>query len=107
MSDAAAVALAVLVVGWIVPSISLVPIVARARLGSWASFFGWMIVSLLFSPILALLALSAVPPAPPSDADDDRIACPYCAEQIRPEATLCPHCRSDLTHGEVTRLRPR
>ena len=56
-SDAAAIAIGVLVLGWILPSISLVPSVARARLGSWASFFGWMIVSLLFSPILALLAL--------------------------------------------------
>ncbi len=27
---------------------------------------------------------------------DDRIPCPYCAENIRPEAIRCPHCRSRL-----------
>ena len=107
MSDAAAAALGVLVLGWILPSISLVPVVARRRFGSWASFFGWMIVSLLFSPVLALLALAATPPAPRSDTDEERIACPSCAELIRPEASLCPHCRTDLAHGEVHRLRPR
>jgi hypothetical protein len=29
-------------------------------------------------------------------ADDDRQPCPVCAEAIRPEAALCPFCRSDL-----------
>ena len=27
---------------------------------------------------------------------DNRIPCPYCAEDIRPEAVRCPHCRSRL-----------
>ena len=27
---------------------------------------------------------------------DDRIPCPYCAEDIRSEAIRCPHCRSRL-----------
>ncbi len=29
-------------------------------------------------------------------AGEDYVFCPYCAEDIKPEATLCPHCRSDL-----------
>jgi Zn-dependent protease with chaperone function len=106
MSDAAAVGILVLIIGWLIPSITLVPIVAKARLGSWAAFFGWMIISLLMSPLLALLGLAAMP-AVRRDDDDDRIPCPYCAEDIKPEAMLCPHCRSDLTKGEVQRLRPR
>ena len=28
--------------------------------------------------------------------------CPYCAEQIRPEATRCPYCRSRLTALDPT-----
>jgi phage shock protein PspC (stress-responsive transcriptional regulator) len=28
---------------------------------------------------------------------DARRRCPYCAEDIRPEAQRCPHCRSTLT----------
>jgi phage shock protein PspC (stress-responsive transcriptional regulator) len=27
---------------------------------------------------------------------ENRIPCPYCAEDIRPEAVRCPHCRSRL-----------
>jgi hypothetical protein len=29
-------------------------------------------------------------------AGDDAVPCPYCAEGVKPEAALCPHCRSDL-----------
>jgi hypothetical protein len=28
--------------------------------------------------------------------DSDRQPCPFCAEDIRPEANVCPYCRSDL-----------
>jgi len=26
---------------------------------------------------------------------------PYCAERIRPEATVCPHCGRELPKGET------
>lgn len=41
--------------------------------------------------------------------DDDRVPCPFCAEDIKPEAALCPHCRSDLTKPTTADrfLRPR
>jgi hypothetical protein len=29
-------------------------------------------------------------------ASGARTKCPYCAELIRPEAIICPHCRQDL-----------
>lgn len=27
---------------------------------------------------------------------DDRRECPYCREQMRRDATVCPHCRHDV-----------
>jgi hypothetical protein len=30
-----------------------------------------------------------------------RVRCPHCAEAVRREATVCPHCRSDLTRAPV------
>ena len=29
-------------------------------------------------------------------SDRARLACPHCAEPIRPEARVCPHCRNDI-----------
>ena len=30
---------------------------------------------------------------------EERIDCPFCAEPIRVEAVLCPHCRSEFDRG--------
>ena len=36
---------------------------------------------------------------------DNRIPCPYCAEDIRPAAIRCPHCRSRLSLFEPNEWR--
>ena len=43
---------------YLAPSVGLVPFVARAK---GRSGFGWMLTALLCSPLLALIALAAVP----------------------------------------------
>lgn len=107
MIESLVVAGAAFVVLWVVPSLSLVPAVARAKLGG-SIWIAWILISLAFSPVLALLALAALPERGRRDPDDDdRIVCPFCAEDIRLEAVICPHCQRDLTKGEVQRLRPR
>ena len=52
---------------------------------------------------LVVLAIR-VPPSVARD-DEERIACPFCAEDIKRAAIVCPFCRSDLRAGE-RRMRP-
>lgn len=107
MIDSRVVAVAAFALLWLLPSISLVPAVARAKLGG-SMWIAWILISLAFSPVLALIALAAMPARAHDDADaDERIVCPFCAEGVRLEAIICPHCQRDLTQGEVQRLRPR
>jgi hypothetical protein len=69
----------------------------------------WVVFALLISPLLAFVLLFALGEVEGDDADDERIPCPFCAEDIRPEAALCPHCRSDLASADrrAARLLPR
>lgn len=46
------------------------------------------IMGLLLGPFGILIALIS---------GGDRTACPYCSEQIRKKARVCPHCRTPLT----------
>ena len=43
-------------------------------------------------------------PAPPDEIDplenpNERLPCPYCAEMIRPAASICPFCKGSLSGG--------
>jgi hypothetical protein len=64
--------------------------------------FFWVLFSLALSPLLGLAFVAALGEKERDD-DDDRIPCPYCAEDIKIEAILCPHCRTDLRDPKARR----
>jgi hypothetical protein len=67
----------------------------------------WGLAALVVSPLTVFLLLFGLGPRADEDDDSIRISCPFCAEDIKSEARLCPHCRSDLTRTAAERLRPR
>ena len=67
----------------------------------------WGFLALIVSPLPVFLLLFGLGPYADDDDDRVRIACPFCAEDIKPEARLCPHCGSDLMRTPAERLRPR
>lgn len=41
-----------------------------------------------------------------SESPGSKIACPYCAEWIKPQARVCPHCQRDVAEELAGRLPP-
>lgn len=64
------------------------------------------LLGVLLGPLGILIA--AIRKANPQQADRDSagrgmVKCPFCAEFIRPEATVCSHCSWDLPERPETR----
>ena len=58
--------------------------------------FSWFFLGFFFS-ILAVLALIAIPKREITDHSNANLrTCPYCAEQVKVEATICRFCQKDL-----------
>jgi len=86
--------------GWILAAIGAGSYAVRLkRSGAWG------FLALVVSPLPVFLLLFGL--GPRNADDDDRVSCPFCAEDVKLEARLCPHCRSDLTRTGAERLRPR
>jgi hypothetical protein len=98
------VAFAVLVsLAWILMAIGAGFYAARLRRTA-----AWGLLALIVSPLPVYLLLFGMGPrADDEEYEEDRISCPFCAEDIKPEALRCPHCHSDVTRTRAERLRPR
>ena len=81
---------------WIVLSI-LVALYAFARGHSTLNVFGFLLLGLVFSPLIALIASALIPPSDKSLIDKGLAKkCPHCAELVKPEAVVCSHCGREL-----------
>jgi hypothetical protein len=69
-----------------------------------SSAYGFL--ALIVSPLPVFLLLFGLGPRVDEDDDHIRVACPFCAEDVRSQARVCPHCRGDLARA-AERLRPR
>jgi hypothetical protein len=70
----------------------LIPAYVATRKGQ-TPFIGWW----LFGTLLWIVALPVA-----LLAKDIRPRCPFCAEDVRWEAVVCPHCQRDLPEGPVS-----
>ena len=74
-------------------------VVGIAASGRGRSGFGWFLLAAFFSPLIAGVLLALLPsrlPLTPVAPTYPTRPCPFCAEPIRLQAKLCPHCRSPL-----------
>ena len=58
------------------------------------SAVGWLLFSIILSPLLGLIFVAVLPELV-DDAEADRVPCPF-SEDIRPKAIKCPQCRTEL-----------
>lgn len=60
----------------------------------------WFLLGFLFS-FIALLALIVIPikekQVGSGNSHTPKVVCPFCREEVREDAILCKHCRSDLS----------
>jgi hypothetical protein len=84
-------------------------IAAAIASGKGNSGGGAFLLGVLLGPIGILIA--AVQKANPQQDDRDSaergmVKCPFCAEFIRPEATVCRHCSRDLPERPAPEATP-
>ena len=74
---------------------ALAVVVGALAAGKDRSGFGWFLLAMLISPLIAAIFLLI--------AGDRRPArCPFCDEKVKERARICPHCRNDIRPvGEI------
>jgi hypothetical protein len=80
-----------LVVGWLIFSI----VVGIGASGLGRSGFGWFVLAVVITPLLAVILLFLLPArtqAAETLEREDRVKCPQCAEPILREAKVCRFC---------------
>jgi uncharacterized membrane protein YGL010W len=98
---AAASAIALIALAWVMCVIGAGFYAARLKRNpAW-----WGFLAFVVSPLPVFVLLFGL--GPRQEEDYDHIACPFCAEEIKTEARICPHCRSDLVGAASERVRPR
>lgn len=84
------------IVLWVVLSI-LVALYAYARGHSVINVLGFLLLGLVFSPVIALVGAALVSPSDKSLIEKGLAKkCPHCAELVKPEADVCSHCGRDM-----------
>lgn len=80
-------------IGLIYVALCVAVAVLAARRGR--SGFGWLLVSLLFSPVVGfvfVLVLKDVAPRTGEPTPDTHVRCPECRELVLRDASKCKHC---------------
>lgn len=76
---------------WLLAAVAIVALIPAAiARRKERSFVAWYVLGLALWPAAILAAVIA-------DNPSRRRRCRFCAERIRREAVVCPHCRRDLT----------
>ena len=100
-----------LVIFWII----FAGVVAFAAAARGRSAFGWLLLALVISPLLALILVLVLPnlsataraAAASIPSPSTHIKCPDCAELILIDARVCKHCRCRLVPpGTATAQSP-
>jgi hypothetical protein len=63
--------------------------------------FGWFLLAVIVSPVVALILLMAFQPKMAGPAK----ICKFCRSQVDAAAIVCPHCRRDIDTAEEIATR--